>query len=196
MPDPAELATIPFFFEVPQQRIRDFIGSKPTHNNSSRTFRGLCQNRGMKNLFEPERVDEIRARIARIRPDSPQQWGEMDAAQALAHCSEGLSWAVGDTVPPRMFFGSLLGRAIKGKVLGDDAPMRRNSPTAKTLIVADARELAAERERFLTLLDRFASGGPTGCTVQAHSFFGRLTPMQWAILMYKHIDHHLRQFGV
>ena len=163
---------------------------------SIRRFAALCHNLRMKNLFEPERFDEIRARIAQLRPDSPAEWGQMNTAQALAHCSEGVSWAVGDTVPPRMFFGSLLGRAIKGKVLGDDAPMRRNSPTAKTLIVADAREFAAEQSRLLALLDRFASGGPTGCTVQAHSFFGRLTPMEWAILMYKHIDHHLRQFGV
>lgn len=150
----------------------------------------------MKNLYEPERVSEIKLRIAQLRPDSAAEWGQMNAAQALAHCSEGLCWAVGDTVPPRMLLGGLIGRAIKGKVLGDDAPMRRNSPTAKTLIVADPRELAAELDRFRTLLDRFTTAGPKGCTTQQHSFFGRLTPMEWAILMYKHIDHHLRQFGV
>ena len=150
----------------------------------------------MKNLYEPECAGEIKRRISQLRPDSPAQWGKMSSAQALAHCSEGLRWAVGDTIPPRMLLGGLIGRAIKGKVLGDDAPMRPNSPTAKTLIVSDPRELAAERDRVITLLDRFTTSGPAGCTVQQHSFFGRLTPMEWAILMYKHIDHHLRQFGV
>jgi len=38
--------------------------------------------------------------------------------------------------------------------------------------------------------------GPAGCTKHPHSFFGKLTPEEWAILSYKHLDHHLRQFGV
>ncbi len=46
------------------------------------------------------------------------------------------------------------------------------------------------------LIDRFATAGREGCTSHPHSFFGRLTPDEWAILMYKHLDHHLRQFGV
>jgi len=50
--------------------------------------------------------------------------------------------------------------------------------------------------RLAGLIDRFAAGGPAGCTQHPHSFFGPLTPDEWAILMYKHLDHHLRQFGV
>ena len=42
---------------------------------------------------------------------------------------------------------------------------------------------------------RFAEAGPAGCTTHPHSFFGRMTPNEWAVLMYKHVDHHLRQFG-
>jgi hypothetical protein len=74
--------------------------------------------------------------------------------------------------------------------------MRRNSPTVKSLIVADERDLNREHERFCGLLDRFLAAGPAGCTVHAHSFFGKMTPQEWAGLMYKHVDHHLRQFGV
>jgi hypothetical protein len=46
------------------------------------------------------------------------------------------------------------------------------------------------------VIDRFVAAGPKGCTTHPHSFFGPLTPQEWAILMYKHVDHHLRQFGV
>jgi hypothetical protein len=46
------------------------------------------------------------------------------------------------------------------------------------------------------LIDRFAAAGPAGCTTHPHAFFGRLTPDEWAILPYKRLDHHLRQFGV
>ena len=149
----------------------------------------------MTNLFEPETVDQVKQRVARLQPDTPRLWGTMTAAQALAHCSASMQWAVGESVPPRMAFASILGRLIKPLVLRDNQPMRRNSPTASTLIVADPRDLKAEQARLCKLIDRFAATGPQGCTTHPHTFFGPLKPQEWAILMYKHLDHHLRQFG-
>jgi hypothetical protein len=150
----------------------------------------------MKNLFEPARVEEVKGRVARLRPDSQRLWGKMNAAQTVAHCSASLEWAVGDRIPPRLFLGRIIGRIIKPLALGNDQPFRRNSPTTKDLVVQDERDLGAERERLCALIDRFAAAGPKGCTKNPHSFFGRLTPEEWATLMYKHLDHHLRQFGV
>ena len=149
----------------------------------------------MKNLFEAATVAEVKERVARLRPDSERLWGKMNAAQALAHCAAGLEWAVGDTVPPRMLLGRIIGRMVKPMVLRNEEPLRRNSPTAKSLVVADERDLRKEQERLRGLIDRFAAAGPEGCTTHPHSFFGRLTPQEWSILMYRHLDHHLRQFG-
>ena len=115
----------------------------------------------------------MQARMAQLRPESAASWGTMSPAQALAHCALALEWAVGDRIPPRMWLGRIVGRMVKPMVLGNDAPMRRNSPTAKDLVVQDARDLGTH----------------------PHSFFGRLTPEEWATLTYKHLDHHLRQFG-
>ena len=150
----------------------------------------------MKNLYQPAATTEIKQRIAQIRPDSARHWGKMNSAQALAHCAGALEIAVGDTVAPRMFVGRIIGGLIKSKVVGDDKPLRRNSPTMPTLIIVDECDLQKEQARLATLVDRFATTGPSGCTRSAHSFFGRMTPDEWAILMYKHLDHHLRQFGV
>ena len=150
----------------------------------------------MKDLFEAARVEEVKERILRLRPDSERLWGRMSAAQAVAHCSAGVELALGDRLPPQMLLGRVLGRMLKPKVLGNDEPMRRNSPTVKGLVVQEERDLGKEQERLRGLIDRFAVGRPAGCTKHPHSFFGRLTPEEWAILMYKHLDHHLRQFGV
>jgi hypothetical protein len=150
----------------------------------------------VKNLFEAARVEEVKERMAQLRPDSERLWGKMNAPQALAHCSAAVEWAVGDRIPPRMFLGRIMGRIVKPMVLGNDEPMRRNSPTAKDLVVQNERDLGTERERLRGLIDRFAACGPKGCTTHPHSFFGKLTPEEWATLMYKHLDHHLRQFGV
>jgi Protein of unknown function (DUF1569) len=149
----------------------------------------------MKNLYEPATVAAVKDRLAHLRPDSPRLWGKMNVAQAVAHCSLGLEWAVGDSFPPRMFLGRILGWMVKPLALGNEKPMRRNAPTAKTLVVADERDLETERQRLCALIDRFSAGGPAKCTKHPHSFFGRLTPEEWAELMYKHLDHHLHQFG-
>lgn len=150
----------------------------------------------MKNLLEAATVSEVKDRLARLRPDSERHWGKMNAPQAVAHCSAGLELAMGDRRPPQLWLGRIIGWIVKPMALGNDAPMRRNSPTVPSIVVADERDLGAERERLGALIDRFAAAGPAGCTAHPHSFFGRLTPQEWAILMYKHLDHHLRQFGV
>jgi hypothetical protein len=150
----------------------------------------------VKNLFDPAGVTEVKQRLANIRPDSQRVWGKMSPAQAVAHCSGGIEMALGEMLPPRKFVGRIIGRMIKPKVLGNDEPFRRNAPTVDELIIQDDRDLGKERERLSGLIDRFAVDGPTKCTSHPHSFFGRLTPDEWAILMYKHLDHHLRQFQV
>ena len=150
----------------------------------------------MKNLFEATVVEELQGRLLQMRPESKRLWGKMTPAQAVAHCSAGMEWAVGDTTPPRLLLGRIIGLIVKPLALGNDEPMRRNSPTMKDLVVQDERDLGTERERLCGLINRFAAAGPKGCTTHPHSFFGRLTPEEWAELMYKHLDHHLRQFGV
>jgi hypothetical protein len=119
----------------------------------------------------------------------------MSVSQAMAHCSASLEWAVGDANPPRMLIGRLIGGLVKRKAIGNEEPLRRNTPTAPSLIVTNERELDTERARLQGLIARFAAAGPAGCTTHPHSFFGRMTPDEWAVLMYKHVDHHLRQFG-
>jgi hypothetical protein len=76
--------------------------------------------------------------------------------------------------------------------------MRRNSPSSPELFSADHTKCDFERERgyLIAAIDRFANEGAACCSRHPHPFFGPLKPQQWAILMYKHVDHHLRQFGV
>jgi hypothetical protein len=149
----------------------------------------------MESLFESGCVDEVQQRLSRLQPDQPRQWGKMNPAQMLAHCSLGLEMAAGEIRPPRALMGRILGSVIKPMALRESEPMRRNSPTAKELVVNGDRDFETERKRLSGLIDRFAAAGSAGCTAHPHAFFGSLTPDEWAVLMYKHLDHHLRQFG-
>ncbi len=151
----------------------------------------------MKNLFDATMDNQIKTRLGTLKPQSERRWGKMTAPQMLAHCSVSMQWAVGEVVPEKgPLLVRLMGRLVKPMVFRNENPLRKNSPTAKSLIVADERDFAKERERLTGLIDKFAAGGAAGCTTNPHSFFGKMTPDEWAILMYRHLDHHLRQFGV
>ena len=147
----------------------------------------------MKNLFDAARVVEVKGRIGLLQPESERQWGSMCVAEMVAHCSMGMEMAMGDVVYKRPLMGRLIGRIVKPMVFKNDEPFRRNSPTM--LVVEKRGDLETEQARLCGLIERFAAAGPAGCTRHPHSFFGPLTPEEWAVLMYKHVDHHLRQFG-
>jgi hypothetical protein len=73
--------------------------------------------------------------------------------------------------------------------------MARNAPTSPAFKVADRRQFEAEKAAFLEAFQILAKG-PGVATAQQHVFFGPMTPTEWGRLMYKHVDHHFRQFGV
>jgi len=149
----------------------------------------------MKNLFETTAVEEVKERMVQLRPDSERLWGTMNPAQALAHCSILMEVTVGLRRLPRSLIGRVVGRFVKPTILNEE-PLRSNMPTDKNFVVGDERDLVAEQQRLRELVDRFATGGPQGCAKNPHSFFGPMTAAEWSRMMYKHLDHHLRQFGV
>ena len=149
----------------------------------------------MKTLFEETTLEEAKQRIADLQPNDRAVWGKMNPAQTLAHCSASIEIALGRPSQPRILLGRLLGPLVKKSMLVRGEPMRRNSKTEKSCFVTDERDFFAEKQRLLKLMEKFSAGGPALCTRQPHFFFGTLTPVEWATLMYQHLDHHLRQFN-
>ena len=148
----------------------------------------------MKNLFQPDAVGEVISRIDKLQATAERQWGKMDAAQMLAHCSASLEMASGRMVCPRIFIGRIIGPLFR-PIYSNDKPFSKNSPTDVKLVVSDLRDFTREREQLKVRVRQFYEGGEAGCTKHPHPFFGALTPHEWGTGMYKHIDHHLRQFG-
>jgi len=148
----------------------------------------------VKSLFDPSATQEIRNRINALRPESERRWGTMTVAQMLAHCVAAMDLGAGPPDPPRSVVQRVVGRIVKRFVLGN-AAIRRNMPTAPGLIMTTDKDFAAEQHRLLASVDRFAAAGPAQFTTYPHTFFGPMTPAEWAIMHYKHLDHHLMQFG-
>lgn len=149
----------------------------------------------MKNLFEPAAATEIKNRIEQLQANSQKQWGKMTVAQMLAHCSASIEMAAGINIPPRSFIGRIFGKLAKRSMLSE-APVGRNMPTDKSLLMQGEKDFAKEKRRLIECVDQFSSGGAEKCITHPHSFFGPMTPQEWAVLSYKHLDHHLKQFGV
>ena len=148
----------------------------------------------MENLFNGVDRDAILARLAALDPASQRRWGKMTPAQMLAHCSAALQYPLGEKSARQPLLGRLLTPLLKGRILGP-APFGKNGPTAPDLVVADGREFEPERQRLLDYTVRFCAEGRGGVNNRRHAFFGALTGDEWGRLMYKHLDHHLRQFG-
>ncbi len=148
----------------------------------------------MQNLFDQADRDELIRRLDKLQSSNARQWGKMNAAQMLAHCAIALEVPCGDRVKKQVFIGRVLAPFVRSSVLGEK-PFSRNGPTDPEFKIADERDFSAEKKRLAGLVDRFCSRGRDAADGVVHPFFGRLSADDWGRLMYKHLDHHLRQFS-
>ena len=149
----------------------------------------------MKSLFEKDSFNEIMQRLNRLSPQSKRQWGKMEVAQMMAHCKEAFKVPLSDKKYPRIFMGVLLGWMMKAK-LYNESPWGKNLPTAPNFLIKDQRSFETEKKELTDLITQFNTAGPENVGNFPHPFFGTLTQQQWGKSMYKHLDHHLIQFGV
>ena len=149
----------------------------------------------MQNLFDAATYNNIAERMNKISPECERRWGKMNAAQMLAHCKEAFKVPLSNKPMPRMFLGLLLGWAFKSKLYNDD-PWKKNLPTAPSFIIKDKRDFNKEKEALMELVNKFYTKGPEEVGKFPHPMFGSFTKEQWGKSMYKHLDHHLLQFGV
>jgi len=136
--------------------------------------------------------EQILERLRSLGPDSQRQWGKMRLPQALAHCHRPLQVALGKLQLKRGLIGFLFGRYAKKKFIVSDAPFGHNSPTDPRFLDPSASDLEQERGTLVELIQEFAR---KGSKISAHPFFGPMDAKDWDRLMWKHLDHHLRQFG-
>jgi len=147
----------------------------------------------MKSVFQPAVHRELQDRVQRLKPQHTPQWGKMSAAQMVAHLTDSLKMASGELecapkkVPIRF-------SPLKELVLYV-LPIPKGVPTAPELIARKPGDWSAEiadlREQLNGLVER-----GTEALAPSHPVFGPMSPKQWGVLVYRHMDHHLRQFGV
>lgn len=146
----------------------------------------------MKSIWKAAVRDELRSRLAQLTPSATPRWGRMTAPQMVAHLADSARMTIGDLpVEPKktpLRFAPLKQLCIYC------LPIPKGVPTAPELIGRAPGEWTHEIHAAGALLERIAS--PPDGPRPAHPVFGRLSEQACGVLVYRHYDHHLRQFGV
>jgi hypothetical protein len=148
----------------------------------------------MESIFDPGSSATILQRIDKLRPDATAQWGKMNVSQMLAHCQPPMQVGLGEKQLKQSLVGKLFGRIAKKQML-TEIPFKKNLPTDASFVVKDARDFEKEKQLLKIFVQRFAEADTTAMVQRRHSFFGKMTRDEWGVLTWKHLDHHLRQFG-
>jgi len=146
----------------------------------------------MQSIFNPEAHQEILNRIEILNEKSSALWGKMDVAQMAYHCQAPLNIMMQKkdySLKPNWFI-----KAFFKKSLYNDKPWRKNLPTAPRLKVVDRKVFNTEKEALVKLINELHECKDK-TNWQPHPTFGKFTPQQWGQMQYKHLDHHLKQFG-
>ena len=147
----------------------------------------------MKSIFEELSYNEILKRLNSLTQDSKGLWGKMTVGQMVWHCQFPLKIGIKNDANEK--YPNLLAKLFFKKAMYNDKMWRKNLPTAPALKAKEAKDFKIEVEILNQLVKEFhllkdrKEWNP-------HPMFGKLTPEQWGKMQYKHLDHHLRQFGV
>ena len=147
----------------------------------------------MKSVFHKATRDELINRINSLNENSTTQWGKMNIYQMLKHCTLCEEMYLGKKKYKRVFIGRLFGKIGLRNLLKDDTPLKPNAPTGAAFKIKESNgDVDAEKRKWITLIEEYAHYPDTDFT---HWFFGKMTKEQVGLFVYKHTNHHLRQFS-
>ena len=149
----------------------------------------------IKNIFETATVNELTERLHLIKADTTPLWGKMDAAQMMAHCCVSYEMIYDDIHPKPGLLKKWLLRAFIKPIVTGETTYPKNSRTAQEFIINSHKNFEAERNRLLAYINRAQKNGSDFFEGKNSHSFGPLTALEWNNMLYKHLDHHLQQFG-
>jgi hypothetical protein len=149
----------------------------------------------LPSIFNSKETEKLVARIERLSSESQPLWGKMSVAQMMAHCA--LPYEMDHRNPPKIgFFLKWMMKLFFKKSMLNDQPYHRNIQTAPPFRMVQEKEFYEERKRLIALIQASQAMGEGYYQGLPHYALGPLSSKEWSTLLFKHLDHHLRQFGV
>jgi hypothetical protein len=150
----------------------------------------------LPNIFTKEVAEGVIERINQLRPDTQPLWGKMNTAQMFAHCNITYEMVYTDKHPKPGFFMRLALKMFVKKLVVSDKPYPKNARTAPAFLVSDKKDFEVEKGRLTEYIRQTQLLGAYAFDGKRSLSFGHLSDNEWNNMFYKHLDHHLKQFGV
>lgn len=149
----------------------------------------------LPNIFSKEVSDKIISRIQQLQPTTAPKWGTMNVAQMLAHCNVTYEMIYENKHPKPNAFAKLMLKAFVKKIVVNETPYKHNSRTAPAFLITDAKVFETEKQRLVDHITKTQQLGTSHFEGKESHSFGNLSSTEWNNMFYKHLDHHLSQFG-
>lgn len=149
----------------------------------------------MASIYNTKDNQELIERLNKLTPESQALWGKMSVDQMLSHCIAPIDVALGNSQlkKPNLLIG-FLGKMMKNKIINGNV-FKKNSPTAPSFIREKSYDFDITRNELIEKVQQFKQGA-SAIKCDKHPFFGKMSVEDWDKLQWKHLNHHLEQFGV
>lgn len=150
----------------------------------------------LPNVFTKEVSEQLIARINKLEASSQPKWGKMNVGQMQAHCSVTYEMVYEDKHPKPGFFMKLILKNVVKKLVTNEIPYKHNQRTSPAFLITDNRQFEVEQKRLIQYIRKTQELGAAHFNHKESHSFGTLNTVEWNNMFYKHLDHHLNQFGV
>tara|TARA_Y100000034_G_scaffold84474_1_gene101173 strand:- start:56622 stop:57077 length:456 start_codon:yes stop_codon:yes gene_type:complete len=150
----------------------------------------------MKNIFSKEVTEEVIQRIESLTSETQPQWGKMSVSQMLAHCNVTYKMAYSKSKKRPKFLTKLVMKFVVKPMVVSEKPFKKNGKTAPQFLVSDDKDFEEEKMRLIDYIRKTQELGATHFEGKESISLGKLKSQEWNNMFYKHLDHHLTQFGV
>ncbi|MES1259791.1 MAG: DinB family protein [Gemmatimonadota bacterium] len=153
----------------------------------------------MKSIANPQVLNALVLRLERLTPESVRRWGTMTPAELLCHLGDAGDSVLKRRVPPGTSPDNRLPLPVKWLMLYSPVPFPKGVETRPGVNPKKEGtrpgDFAADRARVIDGLRALAVAAPESVST-THFRFGAMSLRGWQHWAFKHVDHHLRQFGL
>lgn len=150
----------------------------------------------MKNIFDAAVTSELINRINKLTPETERLWGKMSVSHMLAHCNVTYELVFTDKHPKPNFIAKFMIKLLAKPLVVGEKPYKKNGRTAPVFLVKGQKDFESEKQRLINHLNQVQALGASHFDGKESHAMGNLTSQEWNNMFYKHLDHHLSQFGV
>ncbi|GAA4803093.1 DUF1569 domain-containing protein [Litoribaculum gwangyangense] len=150
----------------------------------------------MNNIFDLKETNKLIERIDKLDAYAKPQWGKMSVDQMLAHCNVTYEMIYDNKHPKPNAFKKWMLKAIVKPYVVSEKPYKKSSRTAPEFVISGSKNFVEEKAKLIDYLNKTQNLGEAYFENKPSHSFGKLTAKEWNNLFYKHLDHHLCQFGV